>query len=96
MRIAKVGPALTRLSTSQAAPAGITRARHIGNLMHDGTEVHETVLTFEDFETADEVFMSGNMNKVTPVTAFEDTSYQMGPITRRARELYWDWAASAG
>jgi branched-chain amino acid aminotransferase len=38
--------------------------------------------------------MSGNMNKVTPVTAFEDTSYQVGPVTRRVREMYWDWAAS--
>ncbi len=75
--------------------AGITRARHIANLTADGIKVHETVLTFEDFEGADEVFMSGNMNKVTPVTQFDDTSYQMGSITRRVREMYWDWAASA-
>ena len=30
--------------------------------------------------------MSGNMNKVTPVTALDDTQYQVGPIARRARE----------
>jgi branched-chain amino acid aminotransferase len=58
-------------------------------------EVHETVLTFEDFNEADEVFMSGNMNKVTAVTGFEEIDYQAGPVTRRVRELYWDWAASA-
>lgn len=75
--------------------AGITRARHIANMRADGIEVHETVLGFGDFETADEVFMSGNMMKVTPVTAFEDSQYQIGPITRRVRQLYWDWAASA-
>jgi len=74
--------------------AGITRARHIDNLRADGVEVIETVLGFDDFRTADEVFMSGNMNKVTPVTAFEDTSFQVGPVTRRVREMYWDWAAS--
>ncbi len=74
--------------------AGITRARHIRNMRADGIEVHETVLTFEDFEQADEVFMSGNMNKVTPVSAFEERQYQVGPVTRRVRELYWDWAAS--
>ncbi|MEP4198932.1 MAG: branched-chain amino acid aminotransferase [Aliishimia sp.] len=74
--------------------AGITRARHMSNLLIDGTKVHEAVLTFEDFEAADEVFMSGNMNKVTPVTAFDDVQYQAGPITRRVREMYWDWAAS--
>ncbi|MGP6086940.1 branched-chain amino acid aminotransferase [Antarctobacter jejuensis] len=75
--------------------SGITRARHIANLRADGVEVQETVLTFRDFDDADEVFMSGNMNKVTPVTAFEDKSYQVGPVTRRVRELYWDWALSA-
>lgn len=75
--------------------SGITRARHIENLKADGVEVHETVLTYADFEAADEVFMSGNMNKVTPVSAFDDRQYQIGPMTRRVREMYWDWAASA-
>lgn len=74
--------------------AGITRARHMVNMRADGMRVHETVLTFEDFETADEVFMSGNMSKVTPVTAFDDRQYQVGPVTRRVREMYWDWALS--
>ncbi|MGR3494391.1 branched-chain amino acid aminotransferase [Citreimonas sp.] len=74
--------------------AGITRARHIANLRADGVEVVETVLSFADFDTADEVFLTGNLTKVTPVTGFEDTSYPVGPVTRRARELYWDWAHS--
>lgn len=76
--------------------AGITRARHMKNLREDGVAVHETVLSFADFHEADEVFMSGNMNKVTPVTALDDTQYQIGPIARRARSLYWDWASSDG
>ncbi|MEL0438131.1 branched-chain amino acid aminotransferase [Phycobacter sp. K97] len=76
--------------------AGITRARHIKNLKADGVAVHETVLTFQDFEEADEVFMSGNMSKVTPVTAFDDRQYQIGPVARRVREMYWDWAATHG
>ena len=75
--------------------AGITRARHIENLRADGITVHETVMSFADFEDADEVFLSGNMMKVTPVTAFEDRQYQIGTITNRVREMYWDWAASA-
>lgn len=74
--------------------AGITRARHISNMRADGMTVHETVLSFGDFADADEVFLSGNMMKVTPVTGFEDKSYQIGPVTRRAREMYWDWAAT--
>lgn len=76
--------------------AGITRARHIKNLQADGVKVHEAVLSFQDFHEADEIFMSGNMNKVTPVTALDDTQFQIGPIARKARALYWDWAASAG
>ena len=74
--------------------AGITRARHMTNLAADGTPVVETVLTFDDFRDADEVFLSGNMNKVTPVTEFDGTHYQVGPVTRRVREMYWDWAMS--
>ncbi|WP_324753057.1 branched-chain amino acid aminotransferase [Roseovarius sp. Pro17] len=75
--------------------AGITRARHIANMRRDGIAVHECTLGFDDFHAADEVFLSGNMAKVTPVTAFDDTSYQVGPLTRRVREMYWDWAASS-
>lgn len=74
--------------------AGITRARHIANMAADGIRLHETVLTFADFEAADEVFLTGNMAKITPVKAFEDRQYQIGPIARRLREMYWDWAAS--
>jgi branched-chain amino acid aminotransferase len=75
--------------------SGITRARHIANLAADGVVVHETVLTFDDFRAADEVFLTGNMSKITPVTAFDDRTYQVGPVARRLREMYWDWAASA-
>ena len=75
--------------------AGITRARHITNLRAEGVKVHETVLTFDDFGGADEVFLSGNMSKITPVTAFEDRQYQIGPVTRKTRDMYWDWAAGA-
>ncbi len=74
--------------------AGITRARHMTNLAREGMEVTETVLTFEDFESADEVFLSGNMSKVTPVVEFDGTNYQIGPVARKVREMYWDWALS--
>ena len=76
--------------------AGITRARHIANLRADGVEVVETVLSFDDFLASDQVFATGNMNKITPVTAFDETQYQVGPMARRARSLYWDWATSQG
>jgi len=74
--------------------SGITRARHIENMRADGMKVHEAVLSFDDFRAADEIFLSGNMTKVTPVTAFDDAGYQHGPVARHVRELYWDWALS--
>jgi branched-chain amino acid aminotransferase len=74
--------------------AGITRARHIDNLKNDGVEVIETVVSFEDVHAADEVFMSGNFNKVSRVSRFEDTHYKSHAMAARARGLYWDWAAS--
>lgn len=74
--------------------AGITRARHIANLKADGVAVHECVLTFDDVRRADEVFLSGNMSKVTPVVEFDGTKYPHGPVTKRIRALYMDWAHS--
>ncbi|AHM02857.1 Branched-chain amino acid aminotransferase [Roseibacterium elongatum DSM 19469] len=71
---------------------GITRKRHIDLLRADGHQVVETVLTFDDFRAADEVFLTGNLNKVTPVSEFDGTHYQHGAVAKRAYELYWDWA----
>ncbi|MCE8469414.1 branched-chain amino acid aminotransferase [Rhodovulum sulfidophilum] len=75
--------------------AGLTRKRHISNLTAAGYKVHEAVLSFEDVRQADEVFLSGNMMKVTPVKAFDDVQYPAGPLTAKVREIYWDWAHSA-
>ena len=74
--------------------AGITRARHIKHLKDMGIPIHETVLSFDDFYAADEVFMTGNMQKITPVTAIEETHFQIGPIAGQLKEAYWDWALS--
>lgn len=73
--------------------SGITRARHIANLRADGVEVVETVLTFEDAQEADEIFLSGNFAKVTAVAEFDGILYPHRPVTERARALYMDWAA---
>jgi len=75
--------------------AGITRARVIGLLRAEGIEVVECCLTLADFRQAQEVFSTGNAMKVMPVTRLEDRDLPYGPITRRARDLYWDFAHSA-
>ena len=74
--------------------AGITRSRVLDLLREDGAEVREAVLTLDDFRDADELFTSGNAGKVQPVIRFEDRHLQHGPVTRRARELYWAYAHS--
>ncbi len=73
---------------------GITRQRIMGLLREAGVSVHESCLTYADFHQADEVFLTGNIAKVTPVTAFEGTRYEIGPIATLARTAYMDWARS--
>ncbi|MDO1581451.1 branched-chain amino acid aminotransferase [Rhizobium oryzicola] len=72
--------------------AGITRSRVIGLLRAGGYEVRECTLTVQDFESADEIFTSGNYSKIVPVTRLDDKNFQEGPVGRKALELYMDWA----
>jgi len=73
---------------------GITRQRMIELLRADGIPVVERTVQVEELLVADEIFNSGNYGKVQPVIRYEDRDLQPGPIFRRARELYWDFAHS--
>jgi branched-chain amino acid aminotransferase len=73
---------------------GVTRQRVLKLLEADGVEAREATLSFADFDSADEIFVVGNYGKVTPVNRIEQRSLQPGPLFRRARELYWDFAHS--
>jgi branched-chain amino acid aminotransferase len=75
--------------------AGITRRRVIGLLRAAGVEVVEASLAVADFAAADEIFLTGNANKVTPVTRFEERELGPAPMTERARALYWEFAEQA-
>lgn len=92
--IVKDGVAFTPIANGTFL-SGITRARHIANLRADGVEVREAVLSFADVHAADEVFLSGNFAKVTPVRAFDDTVFRDNPVTKRAMALYRDFAQAA-
>lgn len=72
---------------------GVTRHRVMALLREAGVEVHETVLTVKDLMQADEIFSTGNYGKVMPLTRFEDRDLKPGPVYRRARELYFEFAA---
>ena len=71
---------------------GITRQRVIRLLREAGVSVVETTLSFRDVQNADEIFSSGNYSKVMPVNRIDARSLQPGPLYRKARELYWDYA----
>jgi branched-chain amino acid aminotransferase len=73
---------------------GITRQRVIGLLRQDGITVEETSLSYDDFLNADEIFGSGNYSKVMPVGRIDDRVLQPGPLYRKARQLYMDFAHS--
>lgn len=73
---------------------GITRQRVIGLLRAAGTAVEERSILPEELAGADEIFSTGNWAKLAPLTRYEDRELQPGPIFRRAREAYWDFALS--
>jgi len=51
-------------------------------------------LRYSDFQTADEIFSTGNYTKVSPVTRLDDRNFRPGPVYHQARKLYWDYAHS--
>jgi branched-chain amino acid aminotransferase len=71
---------------------GITRQRVIALLGADGVEVAEAALTVADFAAADEIFLTGNANKVVPVSRFEARELRSSAMAARAAALYRDFA----
>ncbi len=71
---------------------GITRQRVIKLLRGAGITVMECTLTYRDLASADEIFATGNYSKVSPIVRIDDRSLQPGPVYRKARTLYWDFA----
>lgn len=75
--------------------SGITRRRAMALLAESGLTVTEKALTVKDFLAADEVFSTGNHSKIVPIIRIEDRHLQPGPVAKRARDLYWEWARSS-
>ncbi|MEN3930406.1 branched-chain amino acid aminotransferase [Microvirga sp. W0021] len=73
---------------------GITRQRVTKLLRDAGVEVVETTLRYEDFETAEEIFSTGNYSKVVPILKIDNRNLSMGPVTRKAYDLYREFAHS--
>ncbi len=71
---------------------GITRQRVIGLLRNARIEVVERTMTYADVTEADEIFSTGNYSKVMPCTRIETRDLQPGPVTTKARDMYFEWA----
>jgi len=71
---------------------GITRQRVIALLRAAGVEVRETMLGYDDFARADEIWNCGNFGKVMPITRIDARQLEPGPLYARARKLYWEFA----
>ena len=71
---------------------GVTRRRVLSLLNESGVEAIETTVTAEDVRDADEVFSTGNFAKVQPCTRVGERELPIGPVTERARDLYFEWA----
>jgi branched-chain amino acid aminotransferase len=74
--------------------SGITRSRVMKLLDGVGIRTIQQTLTLADFLEADEVFTTGNYMKVVPINRVEDREISLGPVAKRARSLYWEWAHS--
>ncbi|MEX2648699.1 MAG: branched-chain amino acid aminotransferase [Alphaproteobacteria bacterium] len=75
---------------------GITKARVIGLLAAEGVPVAERTIGFAEVADADEIFSTGNYQKVTPCTRIDGRDLQPGPVYRQARALYFQWAREKG
>jgi branched-chain amino acid aminotransferase len=73
---------------------GITRQRVVALLREEGVEVRERSIDPAELQLADELFTTGNYAKVVPCILLEDRAMEPGPLYRRARELYFEFARS--
>ena len=71
---------------------GITRQRVIKLLRGAGARIVERTMSYAEFQDADEIFLSGNFAKLSPVTRIDDRALTPGLFYRQARELYWAFA----
>ncbi len=71
---------------------GVTRQRVIGLLRGAGVTVVEAFLSYQDFSTADEIFSTGNFQKVAPISRIDERELLAGPFYQQARALYWRFA----
>jgi len=73
---------------------GITRQRIIKLLKKNNYKIYEKTINPNELYEADEIFSTGNLNKIQPIIKFENNDLGYGPITKEIYKLYMDFAYS--
>jgi branched-chain amino acid aminotransferase len=85
--------------TAAACPEGITRAAVLELAAAAGIPHEVGDYSLAQFHTADEVFVTGTMGGLAPVTAMDGRTIadgSPGPVTKRLTELFADLTARSG
>ncbi len=76
---------------------GITRQRTMQLLRDDGgITVDERRISYDELSAADELFATGNYTKINPVIQIDHRTLPPGPVSARARDLYFAYAERVG
>jgi len=70
---------------------GVTRRRVITLCKDNDIPIFEIKMSPEFLIEADEIFMTGNLNKILPVTKIEDNELGIGEMSTTIRDLYFNW-----
>lgn len=73
---------------SSGALSGVTRELLLEWAAQDGLTIREEDLPLSVLQTADEVFITSTTRAVMPVHRVDDREIPIGPLTRRAAELF--------
>jgi branched-chain amino acid aminotransferase len=85
--------------TAAACPEGITRAAVLGLALDAGLPCDVADFSLSQFHAADEVFVTGTMGGLAPVTAIDGRTIgdgSPGPVTRQLMGLFADLVARSG
>lgn len=88
-----------RTPRTVACPEGITRATVLELCATHGIAAQETDLSASEFHRADEVFCTGTMGELAPVTSIDGRTIaagRPGPLTLRLSELYRELTQRSG
>ena len=67
---------------------GITRLTVIDLCQREGLSIEEVRIMPDELMNADEIFVTGTLAEVTPVTKIDDKEFPVGPITSKLIDLY--------